>query len=50
MQEFIRLGTQFVGYRDYAKKAEGNTLLLLLANQRLLPFLIVILISADCFV
>jgi hypothetical protein len=50
MQEFIRLGTQFVGYHDYAKQAEGNILLLLLANRRLLPFPIMILISVDYFV
>ncbi|KAK1686227.1 hypothetical protein QYE76_047075 [Lolium multiflorum] len=31
MKEFIRLGTQFVGYRDYAKKAEEN---LVEANKR----------------
>ncbi|XP_051196322.1 uncharacterized protein [Lolium perenne] len=24
MKEFIRLGTQFVGYRDHAKKLEAN--------------------------
>jgi hypothetical protein len=32
MKEFIRLGTQFVEYRDYAKKTEGIILLLLLVN------------------
>ncbi|KAK1649177.1 hypothetical protein QYE76_066982 [Lolium multiflorum] len=26
MKEFIRLGTQFVGYRDYTKKLEGSAL------------------------
>jgi hypothetical protein len=26
MKEFIRLGTQFVGYRDHAKKLEGTFL------------------------
>ncbi|KAK1604083.1 hypothetical protein QYE76_027756 [Lolium multiflorum] len=31
MKEFVRLGTQFVGYRDYAKKAEEN---LVEANKR----------------
>jgi hypothetical protein len=49
MQEFIRLGAQFVGYHDYAKQAEGNTLLLLLANRRLFPFPIMILISVYYF-
>jgi hypothetical protein len=32
VKEFIRFGAQFVGYREYASKAEGNLFLLLLAH------------------
>jgi hypothetical protein len=30
IKDLLRIGTQFVGYREYASKAEGNALLLLL--------------------
>ena len=32
MQQFIRLGTQFVGYRDHANSLKGNSLISSLSN------------------
>jgi hypothetical protein len=38
IKEFIRFGAQFVGYREYASKAEGTDFLLLFAHDFLLLF------------
>ena len=38
MKEFIRLGTQFIGYRDYATKLEGTLFFLLLLSIALIHF------------
>jgi hypothetical protein len=38
MKEFIRLGTQFIGYRDYATKLEGTLFFLLLLSIAFLHF------------
>jgi F0F1-type ATP synthase membrane subunit b/b' len=41
MQQFIRLGTQFLGYRDHANSLEGTSLISFLSNA-FFPFYFVV--------
>ncbi|KAK1631353.1 hypothetical protein QYE76_005668 [Lolium multiflorum] len=43
MKELFRIGAQFIGYRDYASKTEGNAWLLVFCSRFLTPLLSIFL-------